>query len=104
MARTGRSCFARDRLSEKGDMICAFFANIPGIPRSRSPTDTSRHLPSNRLPSERDTSGWDMANNDDGFDPYWTDETDWLVDVVLLPKNDPEHTDETLEYIAKLFA
>jgi len=44
------------------------------------------------LTFEWDTSGWDTANNDDGFNPYWTDERDWLVEVVLLPKDDPEHT------------
>lgn len=38
----------------------------------------------------------------DGFEPYWLDEHDWLVEIVMLP-NDEDHVLE-LEYIGKLFA
>ena len=39
---------------------------------------------------------------DDGFEPYWLDEKDWLVEVVMLPSDEDCTSD--LEYIGKLFA
>jgi hypothetical protein len=43
-----------------------------------------------------------VHSEDDGFSPHWMHETDWLVDVVLLPND--KWTEESLEYIGRLFA
>ena len=37
-----------------------------------------------------------------GFEPYWLDEKDWLVEVIMLPSD--EDCTPDLEYIGKLFA
>jgi hypothetical protein len=45
------------------------------------------------------------SSNDDGFDPYWMNETDWLVDVVGLPEDAlPDDMEVSLDYIGRLFA
>lgn len=44
------------------------------------------------------------SNLDDGFPAYWKDETDWLVDVVMVPDDEPKHSELNLDYIGRLFA
>ena len=39
---------------------------------------------------------------DDNFEPYWLDEKDWLVEVIMLPKDEDLSAD--LEYMGKLLA
>jgi hypothetical protein len=29
-----------------------------------------------------------MVHYDDNFEPYWLDEKDWLVEVIMLPKDE----------------
>jgi hypothetical protein len=43
-----------------------------------------------------------MVHYDDNFEPYWLDEKDWLVEVIMLPKDEDLSTD--LEYMGKLLA
>ena len=43
-----------------------------------------------------------MVRYDDSFEPYWLDEKDWLVEVIMLPKDEDVSPD--LEYIGKLLA
>ena len=43
-----------------------------------------------------------MVHYDDSFEPYWLDEKDWLVEVIMLPKDEDVSPD--LEYIGKLLA
>ncbi|WP_109487497.1 hypothetical protein [Occallatibacter savannae] len=46
-----------------------------------------------------------MATNlDDGFTAYWKEETDWLVDVVMVSDDEPKHSEINLNYIGRLFA
>ena len=41
---------------------------------------------------------------DDAFEPYWLDETDWLVTVCMLPEDDDEEETLTeLNWIGRLF-
>src|SRR4051794_14818990 len=39
--------------------------------------------------------------NDDGFDPYWLDEKDWLVTICPMPKD--EDNLEELNWIGRIF-
>jgi hypothetical protein len=32
------------------------------------------------------------VTNDDGFEPYWLDEPDWLVAIAMLPNDEPEES------------
>jgi hypothetical protein len=43
-----------------------------------------------------------MVHYDDNFEPYWLDEKDWLVEVIMLPKDQDLSAD--LEYMGKLLA
>ncbi|MGA8621230.1 MAG: hypothetical protein WB660_22235, partial [Candidatus Sulfotelmatobacter sp.] len=43
-----------------------------------------------------------MVHYDDNFEPYWLDEKDWLVEVIMLPKD--EHLSADLKYMGKLLA
>lgn len=45
-----------------------------------------------------------MTTHDDSFNAYWTEEKDWLVDVVPLPKDAPaeEHL-ETVNWIGRVY-
>ena len=43
-----------------------------------------------------------MVYYDDNFEPYWLDEKDWLVEVIMLPKDEGLGAD--LEYLGKLLA
>jgi hypothetical protein len=43
-----------------------------------------------------------MVHYDDNFEPYWLDEKDWLVEVIMLPKDEDLSAD--LEYMGKLLA
>ena len=45
-----------------------------------------------------------MRKKDDGCSPLWLNETDWLVDIVMLPNDWPEVNGESLDYIGRLFA
>lgn len=38
-----------------------------------------------------------MVHYDDDFEPYWIDEKDWLVEVIMLPKDEDRSAD--LEYM-----
>jgi hypothetical protein len=41
---------------------------------------------------------------DDAFEPYWLDETDWLVTICMLPEDeDKEETLTELNWIGRLF-
>ena len=43
-------------------------------------------------------------STDDAFEPYWLDETDWLVTVCMLPDDDDEQETLTeLNWIGRLF-
>ena len=42
-----------------------------------------------------------MVHDDDNFEPYWLDEKDWLVEVIMLPKDKDL---DGVEYIGKLLA
>lgn len=46
-----------------------------------------------------------MATNlDDGFPAFWKDESDWLVDVVMVPDDEPKLSEINLDYVGRLFA
>jgi hypothetical protein len=43
-----------------------------------------------------------MVHYDDNFEPYWLDEKNWLVEIIMLPKDEDLSAD--LEYMGKLLA
>ena len=43
--------------------------------------------------------------NDDGFEPYWVDEPDWLVTIVMLPADESDENNlPDMNWVGKLFA
>lgn len=45
-----------------------------------------------------------MRSKDNGFAPPWLDETDWLVDVVMMTRGWAESNGESLDYIGRVSA
>ena len=43
-----------------------------------------------------------MVHYDDNFEPYWLDEKNWLVEIIMLPKDEDLSAD--LKYMGKLLA